>query len=121
MTFLGESSENDLKRISYQSNVQNNNDDEAKKKKDDDKETNPLSSSMIVSIQFYKSFISPLIPPACRFVPTCSQYGIQAIKEFGSFKGGILIAWRLLRCTPIGGRGYDPPKWPPVSYTYKSY
>jgi uncharacterized protein len=80
-----------------------------------------MSTAMIASIGFYKNVISPLLPPACRFVPTCSQYGVQAIKEFGPTKGTILIVWRLLRCSPIGGKGYDPPKWPPVSYTYSSY
>ena len=80
-----------------------------------------LSSGMVASLGFYKQFISPLLPPACRFVPTCSRYGVQAIEEFGPAKGAILIAWRLLRCSPIGGKGYDPPKWPPVPYTYSSY
>jgi putative membrane protein insertion efficiency factor len=89
-----------------------------------DKETKtsqPMSTAMIASIGVYKNFISPLLPPACRFLPTCSQYGVQAITEFGPSKGGILTAWRLLRCSPVGGKGYDPPKWPPVSYTYSSY
>lgn len=57
------------------------------------------------SIGFYKNFISPLLPPACRFLPTCSQYGVQAIEEFGPTKGAILTAWRLLRCSPFGGKG----------------
>jgi putative membrane protein insertion efficiency factor len=80
-----------------------------------------MSGSMIMAIGFYKQWISPLLPPACRFLPTCSQYGAQAIREFGPTKGVILTAWRLARCTPLGGRGYDPPKWPPVSYNYGSY
>mmetsp|Transcript_14898 Transcript_14898/g.35825 ORF Transcript_14898/g.35825 Transcript_14898/m.35825 type:complete len:232 (-) Transcript_14898:25-720(-) len=80
-----------------------------------------MSGSMIMAIGFYKQWISPLLPPACRFLPTCSQYGAQAIKEFGPSKGLILTAWRLARCTPLGGRGYDPPRWPPVSYTHGSY
>lgn len=80
-----------------------------------------MSGSMIMAIGFYKSWISPLLPPACRFLPTCSQYGVQAIQEFGPTKGLILTAWRLARCSPLGGRGYDPPKWPPVPYTYGSY
>lgn len=95
------------------------NDDE--EKQDEKSKEKPLSSAMIVSIGFYKRFISPLLPPACRFLPTCSQYGVQAISEFGPSKGAILIAWRLLRCSPIGGRGYDPPKWPPVEFSYSSY
>mmetsp|Transcript_21314 Transcript_21314/g.27528 ORF Transcript_21314/g.27528 Transcript_21314/m.27528 type:complete len:211 (+) Transcript_21314:68-700(+) len=80
-----------------------------------------MSTAMVASLGFYKQIISPLLPPACRFVPTCSQYGVQAIQDFGPSKGAILIAWRLLRCSPIGGKGYDPPRWPPVSYTHSSY
>ncbi|VEU42605.1 unnamed protein product [Pseudo-nitzschia multistriata] len=86
-----------------------------------DKEESPMTTAMIATIGVYKNFISPLLPPACRFVPTCSQYGVQAIKEFGPSKGVVLTSWRLLRCSPFGGKGYDPPKWPPVSYTYSSY
>jgi len=87
----------------------------------EDTDDAPMSTAMIASIGFYKRFISPLLPPACRFLPTCSQYGVQAIQQFGPSKGAILTAWRLLRCSPFGGRGYDPPKWPPVPYTYGSY
>mmetsp|Transcript_11735 Transcript_11735/g.24824 ORF Transcript_11735/g.24824 Transcript_11735/m.24824 type:complete len:255 (+) Transcript_11735:154-918(+) len=86
-----------------------------------EEEETVASAAMIATIGVYKNFISPLLPPACRFVPTCSQYGVQAIKEYGSAKGVILTSWRLLRCSPFGGKGYDPPKWPPVSYTYSSY
>jgi len=89
--------------------------------KSEQKEGEIMSSSMIIAIGFYKKWISPLLPPACRFLPTCSQYGVQAIQEFGPSKGLILTAWRLARCSPLGGRGYDPPKWPPVPYTYGSY
>lgn len=84
-------------------------------------EENNMSAAMIATIGVYKNFISPLLPPACRFLPTCSQYGVQAIQEFGPCKGGVLTGWRLMRCSPFGGKGYDPPKWPPVSYTYGSY
>ena len=86
-----------------------------------DQEDNVMSAVMIGAIGFYKKVISPALPPACRFVPTCSTYGVQAIQEFGPAKGLILIAWRILRCTPVGGKGYDPPKWPPVFYTFSSY
>ena len=87
----------------------------------DEKESSISSTAMIATIGIYKNLISPLLPPACRFVPTCSQYGVQAIKEYGSCKGVVLTSWRLLRCSPFGGKGYDPPKWPPVSYTYSSW
>lgn len=79
------------------------------------------TAAVVSAIGFYKKFISPLLPPACRFLPTCSQYGVQAFEQFGLQKGAILTAWRLLRCSPFGGRGYDPPKWPPVAYNYGSY
>jgi len=79
------------------------------------------SASMVAAIGFYKNYISPLLPPACRFVPTCSQYGVQAIQEFGPGRGALLTAWRLVRCSPFGGRGYDPPRWPPVPFNYASY
>lgn len=94
--------------------------EQAQKEKEKVVET-PLSTAMVATIGVYKNFISPLLPPACRFVPTCSQYGVQAIKEFGPCKGVILTSWRILRCSPVGGKGYDPPKWPPVPYTYSSY
>ena len=80
-----------------------------------------MTAGMTGAIGFYKGWISPILPPACRFVPTCSQYGVQAIQEFGPTKGALLTAWRLMRCSPLGGKGYDPPKWPPVPYNYASY
>ena len=94
---------------------------DAAKDKNRGNDKDVTSALMVGTIGFYKRFISPLLPPACRFVPTCSQYGVQAIEEFGPAKGCVLIAWRLLRCSPIGGKGYDPPKWPPVPFTYSSY
>jgi len=98
-----------------------NEEDSSTEESNDDNEKSSVSSGMVAAIGVYKNFISPLLPPACRFVPTCSQYGVQAIEDFGATKGVILTAWRLLRCSPFGGRGYDPPKWPPVFYTYGSY
>jgi putative membrane protein insertion efficiency factor len=65
-------------------------------------------------IRFYRTQISPLTPPSCRFVPTCSQYAMTAFRTFGPAKGFVLTAWRILRCNPWGGVGYDPPRWPPV-------
>lgn len=53
-------------------------------------------------LNFYKREISPLIPPSCRFVPTCSEYGMEAYKRFGVPKGTVLTAWRLLNCNPLG-------------------
>ncbi len=63
---------------------------------------------LIQPIRFYQRFISPLTPPTCRFTPSCSNYAIQAIRKHGPFKGLALAVWRILRCNPWGGSGYDP-------------
>lgn len=63
---------------------------------------------LILPIRFYRKFISPFTLPSCRFVPTCSEYAIEAIKKHGPFKGFWLALRRLLRCRPGGGFGYDP-------------
>eukprot|EP00956_Cyclotella_meneghiniana_P023868 scaffold47168_cov25-Cyclotella_meneghiniana.AAC.2 len=114
---------NKLKRILHAES--NDEKDETKSDQqntvDEKQEVEVMSQSMIMAIGFYKQFISPLLPPACRFLPTCSQYGVQAIEQFGPTRGVILTAWRLARCSPLGGKGYDPPKWPPVAYNYGSY
>ena len=59
-------------------------------------------------IMFYRAAISPLLPASCRFVPTCSEYGLIAFKRFGFLKGFKLTAKRILRCRPGGPYGYDP-------------
>ena len=81
---------------------------------DDDDADDPATRVALALIRFYRTQISPLTPPSCRFVPTCSQYGMTAFRKFGPAKGFVLTAWRILRCNPWGGRGYDPPAWPPV-------
>ncbi|MFM7217583.1 MAG: membrane protein insertion efficiency factor YidD [Bacteroidota bacterium] len=67
-----------------------------------------LAKLFIGLIRFYQSAISPLLRSSCRFDPTCSHYGLQAIRKYGPFKGGYLTLRRLLRCHPWGGHGYDP-------------
>lgn len=59
-------------------------------------------------IKFYQSFISPLLPDSCRYTPTCSQYGIEAVKKYGPLKGLWLTFKRILRCNPFCKGGYDP-------------
>ena len=56
----------------------------------------------------YKWALSPLFPPACRYVPTCSEYAMEAIERFGVLRGGLLAFCRLLRCHPLVKGGYDP-------------
>ena len=59
-------------------------------------------------IKFYQYLISPLFGAACRYSPTCSQYGVEAIKKYGPFKGGWLTLKRIGSCHPWGGHGHDP-------------
>lgn len=63
---------------------------------------------LLLPIHFYRYCLSPLKPPTCRFVPTCSEYAVQAIRKHGPFKGGWLALRRICRCHPWGGSGYDP-------------
>jgi putative membrane protein insertion efficiency factor len=62
-------------------------------------------------VRFYQLAISPYFAPRCRFTPTCSQYAIEALEKYGFFKGTILAIYRIGRCHPFGGHGFDPPKW----------
>ncbi len=63
---------------------------------------------LILPIRFYQIAISPLLGPSCRFTPTCSEYARQALVKHGPIKGLYLAIWRILRCNPWGGSGYDP-------------
>ena len=69
---------------------------------------NVLRDALVVVIKGYQRILSPLLPVSCRYTPTCSQYGIDALTKHGFFKGGFLAAKRLLSCHPWGGHGYDP-------------
>jgi uncharacterized protein len=62
----------------------------------------------ILLIRFYQLCISPILPSACRYTPTCSHYGLEAVRKYGAFKGGYLAAKRILSCHPWGGHGHDP-------------
>lgn len=67
-----------------------------------------LAIPFIVIIRFYQLVISPWLGPKCRFVPTCSQYSLEAFKKYGLLKGFWLSVKRISRCHPLGGQGYDP-------------
>lgn len=59
-------------------------------------------------IRGYQKFISPIKPPSCRFYPTCSHYGMEAVQRFGAIKGGYLTIKRILKCQPFHSGGFDP-------------
>lgn len=67
-----------------------------------------LSWPLIMLIKIYQWVISPILGPKCRFTPSCSAYGLEAIRKYGPFKGGWLALKRISRCHPWGGHGYDP-------------
>ena len=75
---------------------------------------NILTNILIKSIRVYKYVISPLLGQSCRYLPTCSEYSIEALKEFGLVKGSFMSLKRILSCHPIkvlgGGDGFDPVK-----------
>jgi putative membrane protein insertion efficiency factor len=67
-----------------------------------------FSAIVLGLIRFYQGAISPYLAPSCRFTPTCSQYGLEAVKKYGALKGSWLTMKRMGRCHPLGGSGYDP-------------
>jgi putative membrane protein insertion efficiency factor len=68
----------------------------------------PLAYLLALPIRLYKRWLSPLLPPACRFHPTCSVYALEALQKHGALRGLRLILWRLLRCQPFHPGGFDP-------------
>ena len=64
----------------------------------------------VALIRVYRRVVSPMLPPACRFTPSCSLYTLEAIEKYGLLRGGSMGARRLLRCHPFSEGGYDPVK-----------
>ncbi len=64
----------------------------------------------VALIEGYRRFISPMLPPSCRYTPSCSLYTLQAIEKHGLLKGSLMGAWRVLRCHPFSEGGFDPVK-----------
>jgi putative membrane protein insertion efficiency factor len=60
------------------------------------------------AIRGYQRWISPVLPPSCKYHPSCSEYGYQAIAKYGIIRGGAMTVWRVLRCNPFSKGGYDP-------------
>ena len=64
--------------------------------------------TLLFLIAFYRTFLSPLKLPCCRYIPSCSEYARQAVEKYGAARGGYLAAKRILRCHPFHAGGYDP-------------
>ena len=67
-----------------------------------------MKKLFIFLIKLYKKYLSPLKRTKCPYIPSCSDYGLQAIEKYGAIKGGLLALWRILRCNPFSKGGYDP-------------
>ncbi len=67
-----------------------------------------MKALLIGMVRLYKTYVSPFLPSACRFEPTCSQYAIEALEKHGSIRGMGLAIYRLLRCQPLCKGGHDP-------------
>ncbi len=72
-------------------------------------------SFVLCLLRGYKWALSPLLPPACRYVPTCSDYAMEAVDRYGVFRGSLMAMWRVLRCHPFVRGGYDPVVKAPVA------
>ncbi len=67
-----------------------------------------MKKAFMAAIRFYQREISPLCPPRCRYIPTCSEYALEAVEKYGAVKGTFLATKRILRCNPFHKGGYDP-------------
>ena len=67
-----------------------------------------MRGAFLALLRWYKRSVSPLLPPACRYTPTCSEYALEAIERYGALRGGMRAARRLLSCHPFSRGGYDP-------------
>lgn len=67
-----------------------------------------MKKAVVHSIKMYQKYISPMKSARCPYIPTCSQYALEAVEKYGVLKGGTLGAWRILRCNPLSSGGYDP-------------
>ncbi|MEW6116693.1 MAG: membrane protein insertion efficiency factor YidD [Nitrospirota bacterium] len=69
-----------------------------------------MKAIILALIKFYRYAISPILPPRCRFVPTCSEYSLEAVRKYGALKGTLLSFKRIAKCHPFHPGGYDPVK-----------
>ena len=82
---------------------------------------NQLSKTIVLSVlRGYKWAISPMLSPACRYVPTCSEYALEAVDRYGVLRGSVMAMRRVLRCHPFANSGYDPVLNPKTGATVRS-
>jgi uncharacterized protein len=67
-----------------------------------------MKSFALWVLRGYKRWVSPAFPPSCRYVPTCSEYAMEAVERYGALRGGVMAAGRVLRCHPLAAGGLDP-------------
>ena len=67
-----------------------------------------MKKLFLIIIKFYRKYISPMKSTKCPYIPSCSEYGMEAIEKYGALKGGVLALWRIIRCNPFSKGGYDP-------------
>jgi putative membrane protein insertion efficiency factor len=67
-----------------------------------------MKSLALGLLRLYKRWISPAFPPACRYLPTCSEYAMEAVERYGALRGAVMAAWRVARCHPFAKGGLDP-------------
>lgn len=67
-----------------------------------------VNGLLIALVRFYKGAISPMLPPSCRYTPTCSEYALESLRKHGPLRGSWMAIKRICRCHPWGGSGYDP-------------
>jgi putative membrane protein insertion efficiency factor len=67
-----------------------------------------VREAFLLPLHLYRRVISPLVGPHCRYSPSCSEYAVEAVREYGVIRGGVLAAWRVMRCNPWSHGGHDP-------------
>ena len=67
-----------------------------------------MKRALLKLFRFYQTSVSPLFPPRCRYIPTCSEYAVQAIQKYGPARGMLKALWRIIRCNPLHPGGFDP-------------
>ena len=67
-----------------------------------------MKRAVLAALRFYKAQVSPALPPACRYTPTCSEYAIEAVEQYGAVRGTVMAIHRVISCNPFARGGYDP-------------